>query len=233
MDIMKIRLETPADHAAIRNILLAAFANHPYSRQTEHLIVEALRAANAMSVGLVAVDENPAEQPSPPTPLPKGEGTRDAPSPPTPLPKGEGTRDAPSPPAPLPKDEGTRDAPSPPAALPKGEGRVVGQIAFSAAKIDGRECGWFMLGPVAVEPSRQRQGIGQALVRQGLQELRRLGAQGCVLVGDPAFYRHFGFQCHSSLKMEGVPPEVILCLPLTDRVPQGEVTHHPAFFAGQ
>jgi putative acetyltransferase len=52
---MIIRPETPDDHDSIRDILIAAFADHPFSRQTEHLIVEGLRADNALTVSLVAV----------------------------------------------------------------------------------------------------------------------------------------------------------------------------------
>lgn len=51
---MIIRPETASDYDAIRNILIAAFADHPYSHQTEHLIVEALRADDALTVALVA-----------------------------------------------------------------------------------------------------------------------------------------------------------------------------------
>ena len=49
-----IRPETPNDHDSIRDILIAAFANHPYSHQTEHLIVEGLRADGALTLSLVA-----------------------------------------------------------------------------------------------------------------------------------------------------------------------------------
>jgi putative acetyltransferase len=56
---MQARPETEADHASIRRIHIAAFADHPHSKQTEHLIVEALRAAKALSLSLVAeVDGN-------------------------------------------------------------------------------------------------------------------------------------------------------------------------------
>jgi len=51
---MRIREETPEDIAAIRAVHLAAFAGHPYSHQTEHLIVDALRDDGALSVSLVA-----------------------------------------------------------------------------------------------------------------------------------------------------------------------------------
>ena len=113
------------------------------------------------------------------------------------------------------------------------DGNVVGQIAFSPVKIGGKDCGWFALGPVAVSPSHQRQGIGQALVNEGLKTIRNMGAQGCVLVGDPAFYRRFGFEHNSALRMEGVPPEVLLCLPMYGQMPEGSVTHHPAFSVGE
>lgn len=51
---MIVRSERPADHAAIRRVHVAAFAHHPFSQQTEHLIVEALRDAHALDLSLVA-----------------------------------------------------------------------------------------------------------------------------------------------------------------------------------
>jgi putative acetyltransferase len=50
-----IRSELARDIDDIRAINIAAFANHPYSQQTEHLIVDALRADGALTVSLVAV----------------------------------------------------------------------------------------------------------------------------------------------------------------------------------
>lgn len=49
-----VRSETPGDLKATREVNIVAFAHHPFSRQTEHLIVEALRAAHALDVSLVA-----------------------------------------------------------------------------------------------------------------------------------------------------------------------------------
>ena len=51
---MLIRSEIEQDIAAIRDITFAAFEHHPYSNQTEHLLVDALREARALSVSLVA-----------------------------------------------------------------------------------------------------------------------------------------------------------------------------------
>lgn len=51
---MIIRPEAPADAAAITDVTAAAFRNHPFSQQTEHFIVQALRAAAALTISLVA-----------------------------------------------------------------------------------------------------------------------------------------------------------------------------------
>ncbi|MEO3434353.1 N-acetyltransferase [Inquilinus sp. CAU 1745] len=106
---------------------------------------------------------------------------------------------------------------------------VVGQVAFSLVRIDGREGRWHGLGPIAVRPDRQGRGIGAALVRAGLDRLKALDAAGCVLLGEPAFYGRFGFKADSRLRLEGVPPEYFLILPFAEDVPQGAVEYHPAF----
>ena len=110
------------------------------------------------------------------------------------------------------------------------DGQVVGHIAFSPVQISDGSSGWYGLGPVAVAPEFQRRGIGTALVRAGMEELRRLGAKGCVLVGDPAFYERFGFRNHPSCFMGGVPQQYVLSFPVAG-YPQavGAITHHEAF----
>ena len=49
------------------------------------------------------------------------------------------------------------------------------------------------LAPVAVKPERQRSGIGSELIRRGLDRARKAGWQGVFVVGDPGYYRRFGF----------------------------------------
>ena len=56
------------------------------------------------------------------------------------------------------------------------DGEVVGHVAFSPVTVDGADVGWYGLGPISVRPDRQRQGIGRALVADGLERLRALGA---------------------------------------------------------
>lgn len=108
-------------------------------------------------------------------------------------------------------------------------GEIVGHIAFSPVTIDGRHGSWYGLGPVAVRPDRQGRGIGQALVREGLERLKSLGAHGCVLVGEPAFYGRFGFRTRPGLRFAGAPPEYFLVLAFGEEIPSGIVEHHEAF----
>ncbi len=112
------------------------------------------------------------------------------------------------------------------------DGQVVGHIAFSPVSLSDGSTDWYGLGPLSVAPEHQRRGIGQALVREGLSQLRVLGAKGCVLVGDPGYYRRFGFRSDPCCTLDGVPQEFVLSLPLEGN-PQacGKITHHPAFAA--
>jgi len=83
------------------------------------------------------------------------------------------------------------------------EGRVVGHIAFSPVTISDGTRDWYGLGPVSVLPTYQRQGIGKALIREGLSRLKDLHARGCCLVGHPDYYRKFGFENVPGLVVEG------------------------------
>jgi putative acetyltransferase len=111
------------------------------------------------------------------------------------------------------------------------EGRVVGHIAFSRVVLSDGTQGWYGLGPVEVLPAMQRQGIGKALVREGLSRLEILGAKGCCLVGHPHYYRQFGFANVAGLVHEGVPPEVFFALSWDGRMPERTVAFHEAFRA--
>jgi putative acetyltransferase len=110
-------------------------------------------------------------------------------------------------------------------------GRVVGHIALSPVTIGDGVAGWYGLGPISVEPDLQGLGIGRALMERGLAELRNLGANGCVLAGDPAFYNRFGFANNPALVLEGVPQEYFLSLSLGTSSAHGKVHFHPAFQA--
>ena len=108
------------------------------------------------------------------------------------------------------------------------DGVVIGHIALSPAD-GGGPTGWYLLGPVGVLPERQRTGIGSALVREALERMRGMGAAGVVLVGDPAYYVHFGFGPALPLTYPGVLDRYVMALPFAKPIPVGEIKAHPAF----
>jgi putative acetyltransferase len=111
------------------------------------------------------------------------------------------------------------------------DGKVVGHVAFSAVTINGEDKGWYGLGPVSVLPEIQKQGIGSKLIHEGLSIIKKKGAKGCVLEGDPNYYQRFGFKNHPVLFYEGTPdPKYFMALPFYEDVPEGKVEFHQAFY---
>ena len=111
------------------------------------------------------------------------------------------------------------------------DGRVVGHIAFSPVIISHGTRDWYGLGPISVLPEYQKQGIGKSLVKKGLSLVKNMGGQGCALVGDPNYYKQFGFKNYPELVHEGIPQEVFLALPFNEKVPQGTIEFHAGFLA--
>jgi len=112
------------------------------------------------------------------------------------------------------------------------EGRIVGHVAFSPVAVNSQDIGWFGLGPVAVRREKRRRGIGAALIEAGLKRLEVLGARGCVVLGDPAYYGRFGFQSDPGLRFGDASSEHFQRLVIEGEPPQGVVTYSPAFFVG-
>ncbi|MEW6997452.1 GNAT family N-acetyltransferase [Colwelliaceae bacterium BS250] len=106
---------------------------------------------------------------------------------------------------------------------------VVGHIAFSKVKINNEFIEWYGLAPVSVKPEYQNQGIGSQLILSGISALRELNAKGCVLLGEPEYYKRFGFKALSSLVFKGVPPEYFQSLLLSGELPSGNIEYHRAF----
>lgn len=110
------------------------------------------------------------------------------------------------------------------------DGEILGHVAFSPVTVGG-DAGWYGLGPVSVWPESQCRGIGQSLIRHGLDVLRRMGAKGCVLIGDPAYYSRFGFIADPGVTYGDIPPEYVQRLAFGDAVPSGEIAYHAGFEA--
>ncbi len=108
-------------------------------------------------------------------------------------------------------------------------GAICGHVAFSPVTISDGTTGWFGLGPLSVEPACQHQGIGSALVREGIARLRADGATGCVVLGEPDYYGRFGFAHDPALLFPGVPGPYFQRVVWSGATPQGDVSYSPAF----
>lgn len=106
---------------------------------------------------------------------------------------------------------------------------LVGHVAMSPVVIDGNDH-WFGLGPVSVLPMRQGEGIGAMLIDLALETVAAQGAYGCVVLGDPEYYRRFGFKAGLGPTFPDAPEDAFMALPMTGRVPRGEARYAPAFY---
>lgn len=111
------------------------------------------------------------------------------------------------------------------------DGAIAGHVMFSRMTAARRALG---LAPVAVAPARQRRGIGGRLIRQGLAEASSGGWEIVVVLGDPAYYRRFGFDpaLASGLISPYAGPH-LMALSLVQPAPEliGRIDYAPAFAA--
>ena len=101
--------------------------------------------------------------------------------------------------------------------------RVVGHIIYSPASISGNVSG-AALGPMAVLPEYQRQGIGTKLVEAGNAKLKNAGCPFIIVVGHAEYYPRFGFRPASEhgIKCEwDVPDDVFMLLVLDEEKMKG------------
>lgn len=107
------------------------------------------------------------------------------------------------------------------------EDRVVGHILFSPVTVDtkGGIVTGMGLAPMAVLPEFQSLGVGSALVRAGLSEVRAKSYPFAVVLGHPHYYPRFGFVPASRHGLRcawsEVPDEVFMALVLDETAMQG------------
>jgi len=160
-----VRNERPEDIDCIQDLTELAFRGRPYSCKREHLLIDDLRADNALTVSLVALNES----------------------------------------------------------------NIIGHVALSPVSLPGASGPWFGLGPISVLPEWQRKGVGTAMMNEALVRLTQQQAAGCILVGDPRYYKRFGFAHDSSIIADGEPPEYTMILRLSSNSDHGVVRYHAAF----
>ncbi len=78
--------------------------------------------------------------------------------------------------------------------------QIVGHVIFTECGVVGQRVNAALLAPLAVTPDRQRQGIGSAIVREGLRQLKKSKVNRVFVLGDPAFYGRLGFVTESLVR---------------------------------
>ncbi|WP_433530545.1 GNAT family N-acetyltransferase [Micromonospora sp. CA-263727] len=228
MTTLRLRPEDPADTGAIRRVLAAAFARPDVATPPEVRLVEELRGGDAWLPELAMVAEYGGEivgyalltrvtvcsAAASVTARPGGSAPTAGSAP-----AGGG----------VPAGDGALTAGS---ALAGGSTRTGGGVP---ARVGGSVPA-LALGPVAVAPHRQRIGLGTAVVQAALDAATELDERLVVVLGDPAYYRRFGFSRADRMGLTspwsglGEPWQALL-LPPTDSgeppTPHGEVLFPP------
>ena len=113
----------------------------------------------------------------------------------------------------------------------KAESTVIGHVAISPVSLSDGATGWYGLGPISVAPEYQRRGIGSRLMCEALRVLREHAASGCVLLGEPRYYKRFGFRVDPNLSLPDVPLGYFQAISFDASRPRGVVSYHAAFNA--
>ena len=95
-------------------------------------------------------------------------------------------------------------------------GVLIGHIMLTGASIrkNGGCFDTLIFAPLSVALEWRTKGIGAALVREALAKAAALGLSSAVLIGDPAYYKRFGFHSAAPISYPGVPKEYTLACEL-------------------
>ena len=96
---------------------------------------------------------------------------------------------------------------------------IVGSIRFWNIKIDGLSSRGLLLGPLAIHPIYQSEGLGEKLVLNGIEKAQADNWNWVVLVGDLGYYSKFGFSkdtTHGISIGDGFDNERLLGLDIND-----------------
>jgi putative acetyltransferase len=117
---------------------------------------------------------------------------------------------------------------------------VVGHLLFSPIVIEGDSGALqgMALGPMAVLPEFQRQGVGSELMTTGISQMKKRGCPFLILIGHPEYYPRFGFLPARGLGIEcewEVPDEAFMMLVLDEATMNGvtgTAKYRPEFSGG-
>ncbi len=116
------------------------------------------------------------------------------------------------------------------------DGVIVGHILFSYIDLVNNDVTYKVLGlaPLAVKSKFQNQGIGSALVREGLAKADAMGESMAIILGHPQFYHRFGFEpsvCYGIESPFPVPENFFMVKTLNNyqNTQRGKVIYPPPF----
>lgn len=108
---------------------------------------------------------------------------------------------------------------------------LAGAIRFWPVQIGAQVA--LLLGPVAVHPTRQGEGLGGLLIRESLSKAKDLGWNRVILVGDAPYYSKFGFARLENVTMPPpTNPERVLGVALSEKAWDGVTGQVTRFFKG-
>jgi putative acetyltransferase len=111
-------------------------------------------------------------------------------------------------------------------------GTIAGYAAFPRLELDigERVVPVAGLAPIGVVPALQRQGIGSALIRDGIARLRARGEGVLFVLGEPDYYSRFGFEVTDKFVSRYAGP-YFQVLMLAPDAPTAGVVSYPLAFA--
>ena len=101
---------------------------------------------------------------------------------------------------------------------------LAGAIRFWPVRIGQAGHSALLLGPVAVHPTRQGEGLGNLLISEALERALNIGWSRIILIGDEPYYRRYGFRREVARNMQFPPPtnpDRLLAKALTDGAFEG------------
>ena len=113
--------------------------------------------------------------------------------------------------------------------------RVIGHVLFSRMDVeaDDQTLAGMALAPVAVASDYRAMGIGAALIHAGLRVAESRGADIVFVLGDPAYYRRFGFDTKAAAPFAspyaGPHFQALVLEPGLKPPSSGRADHAPAF----
>jgi putative acetyltransferase len=111
------------------------------------------------------------------------------------------------------------------------DSQIVGHVLLSKMAAPFRA---LALAPVSVIPTKQRSGIGSALVKSAVNRARSEGWAAIFVLGDPNYYERFGFERDAAAGFTSpYAGRHFMVLKLLPSLPAttGELRHAPAFDA--